>query len=160
MKIIHLTSLGSIESILTTGVYVPAYPSPLAGDGGLNCFIDGKPRSRTIQAERVGAELHLVWAGPVQLIGLSANPPQTPDVLYDQHPWRAFIRINSCGGHLHAVDFKVHEAVSKDDRKQVERIQAHLNAGPVPIRILPRVPEEARPARTTFLSRLLGAIGG
>jgi hypothetical protein len=160
VKIIHLTSLASIESILTTGVYVPAYPSPLAGDGGLNCFVDGKPRSRAKQAERDGAELHLVWTGPVEVIGVSANPPQTPDVLYDQHPWRAFIRVHSAGGHLHAVDFKVHGDVSKDDRKQVARIRARLDAGSVPIRILPGVPEEARPVRKTILDRLLGLIGG
>ena len=140
MKIFHITSIELIESILSTGTYIPSSANPANGDAGLCCYIADRPTWSAAQAEHDGAVLHFEWSGPMQIVGSDVTPPSELNVLYDQHPWRGFIRNGSSGGYLHATTVELRSQAGASDPETVARVRRVLERGPVAINILPAAP--------------------
>lgn len=89
----HITSFAIIEELLTFSRYRPENSEPANGDSGMNAFLVGAPAMFGQQFGARGAQLYFDWDGPVQSIPQSLLPPITPPaVLYDQLPWRVFVR--------------------------------------------------------------------
>lgn len=68
----------------------------IQADAGLNCYIKGRndfSQYYPNPASNKGAIIELEWSGPISTDGGNTNPDT--NVLYDEHPFRAFIRAGT-----------------------------------------------------------------
>jgi len=94
VRIVHITSIEALESILGSGVFHASDGHPLNGDAGLNCFMSGKKCTLNQRFEGQGASLIMSWDGPIRKLRTGDWPP-APNILYDMLPWRCFIPVYS-----------------------------------------------------------------
>lgn len=73
----HVTSLACAIAIVRTGLFRPAYASPLAGDSGLNAFEVGRRYVRDQKLQCEVASLFLEWTGPVGTLNDFPLPKNT-----------------------------------------------------------------------------------
>lgn len=87
IRLFHITSLDRAISIIRSGRYRPAYPSPLSRDSGLNAGLVGQGLAPQ-QFEAVGAKLLLEFQGSIKP---KAEYPLTVGYVYDELPWRVVV---------------------------------------------------------------------
>jgi hypothetical protein len=106
VRLVHVTSIEALESILRSGVFRACAEHPLNGDAGLNCFISDRKCMLNQHFEGQGVALFLSWEGPIRKLNQGEWPP-AQNVLYDMLPWRCFIPVNSELWRPRVLGFKV-----------------------------------------------------
>lgn len=131
MKLIHVCSVASLINILRTAAYHPKYQSPIAGDSGLNCFIEGRRYiGQLIEGE--GAELHLEWDGEIREVSRDHPFPLESNVLYNQDDWRAIIPAGTEKRLIKASGFEIDaDNVSFSDRLTLLMLRRQLKEAPI-----------------------------
>jgi hypothetical protein len=91
IKVTHKCSVKSLIRILRSKKFKPAYASPIAGDSGINCFIEGKEYQNGQCFCGDEADLILSWRGSIEDVSIDEPFPLAPNILYNQERWRAII---------------------------------------------------------------------
>lgn len=105
----HICSLESLFSILVTREFSPVYKSPLAGDSGINGYLEGDAFNRGQEIAGEGAELIIEWGGKIQNdLKAQMEYPLPPNVLVRQGAWRSVIPCRTDSTLIKVVDFEIH----------------------------------------------------
>ena len=107
MRLVHYCSSDALLEILKSRRFIAAYPSPLAGDSGINCFIVGREYNFTQEINGRDASLYIEWSGKVLDVSKDEKFPLAPNVLHNQERWRAIIPIGTDTNLIKVVDFEV-----------------------------------------------------
>ena len=104
----HVCSVEDLLKIITEQRFRPIYPSALAGDSGINGYIEGDAFIRTQDIEGEGAELVIEWCGDViNDLGSKLKYPLQPNVLIRQGAWRSVIPFGTEKSFIKVVDFEL-----------------------------------------------------
>jgi len=97
MRIFHITSPEAAYEIVRTGTFRPTYCNSYGADAGLNCFPYKNKEEYCLGQAYTGngAMLILEWSGAIRQISKDKNPPPITNILYNQTPWRCFIRYKT-----------------------------------------------------------------
>ena len=110
----HVCSPESLIKILREERFRPTYPSPLAGDSGINGYIEGLPFNRNQAIEGRGAELIIEWYEDFVEVGNKViNYPLPINKLLRQGSWRAVIPCMTEREYIKVIGFEVEEKASK-----------------------------------------------
>ena len=112
IKVTHKCSVKSLICILRSKKFKPVYASPIAGDSGINCFIEGREYQTFQCLGGDEADLILSWRGPIEDVSIGEPFPLAPNILYNQGQWRAIIpagtnRENIVVSGVNAIEVKV-----------------------------------------------------
>ncbi|MGI1987751.1 hypothetical protein [Shewanella glacialipiscicola] len=106
----HVCSPAALIDILKFKRFMPAYPSPLAGDSGINGYIEGLPFNYNQEIQGRGAELIIEWYEDYTEVGnQNVKYPLIPNKLIRQGAWRAVIPAKTECKYIKAVDFEITE---------------------------------------------------
>lgn len=104
----HVTNPKRLIEILKEERFRPVYPSPLAGDSGINGYIEGYDFTRSQAIEARGAELIFEWHENFIELGKNGGKyPLPPNQLYRMGAWRAVIPAGTDKTLLKLVGFEV-----------------------------------------------------
>lgn len=124
-KFHHVCSPSSLLNILREQRFRPVYGSPLAGDSGINGYIEGLPFNSGQEIQGRGAILIIEWHEDFEEIDMDKEFPLSPNKLFRQGNWRAIIPAQTESKYIKVVGFET----SKSSLKELsiwERIRLHM----------------------------------
>ncbi|WP_041208947.1 hypothetical protein [Aeromonas jandaei] len=107
MRLVHYCSSDALFEILKSRRFIAAYPSPSAGDSGINCFILGREYNFAQEFNGRGAYLYIEWSGEAIEVSNDKEFPLEPNILHNQERWRAIIPKGTDTNLIKVVDFEV-----------------------------------------------------
>jgi hypothetical protein len=111
---------------------MPKYSSPLAGDSGINCFIEGRKYNKGQCFGGVGAEIHMEWLQPLKEVSIDEPFPLKPNILYNQECWRAIIPAGTDRNHIRVIGFKItNPKIGLKQRFKLWLLQSKLKKGAI-----------------------------
>lgn len=135
----HVCNPDSLINILKTERFRPVYPSPLAGDSGINGYIEGQSFIRNQAIEGRGAELIIEWNESYKEVGNDdVSYPLPPNVLLRQGAWRAVIPCQTDRKYIKVVNFEIDEKIglSLKEKFKLWRLRSKLKKGPIHLTLL------------------------
>lgn len=129
----HLCSVGSLYRILKDERFKPCYWSPLAGDSGINGYIEGDYCNLSQNVEGRGAALIIEWDG------LFFDDPKTKL----QYPLPSNVLVRQADGHrsvitagtdkskIKVVDFVIDDKLTLGQRWTFYRLKKKLQSKPI-----------------------------
>lgn len=130
----HICSLTALFSILTERRFKPAYSSPIAGDSGINGYIEGDSFNRAQEIKGHGVELIIEWTENI----IDDSPlilpyPLPPNTLIRQGAWRTVIPCNTSSIHIKVIGFEVEEslALTLHEKKMLCFFQKEIEEAPI-----------------------------
>ena len=124
----HICSVESLISILEEKIFRPVYKSPLAGDSGINGYLEGDPINRGQAISGEGAELIIEWCGEIQDDPKAKLEfPLPKNVLVRQGRWRSIIPSQTDKSLIKVVDFEINSKVTLLQKLKLKKLKNKLN---------------------------------
>lgn len=131
----HVCSPAALVSILKEQRFRPVYSSPLAGDSGINGYIEGLAFNRRQEISGRGAELIIEWHEGHTEVEDNVEYPLLPNKLIRQGAWRAVIPAQTESKYIKVVGFEVNKNELKKlsfwNRFYLRRMKKKLIKSPV-----------------------------